>query len=160
MVSKNIFEIGIGHVVVGRMISTKTVATGVFLVDVYCLGIKDAFYTERTHDELEYLTERMAGNGGVVDIAPECARKILDGAIAYAKTLGFPAHPDSVTAAALFGDIDAADCLTNYEFGKDGKPLYISGPNDTPARVRQVMRTLTASVGEGNFDYIVSARGL
>ena len=38
------------------------------------------------------------------------------------------------------------------KFGKDGKPLFISGPYDNAeAIVRQLART----AGEGNFDYVM-----
>ena len=69
-------------------------------------------------------------------------------------------HVDYPPAGALFGDIDAGVCRTEYEFGKDGKPLYVSGPYDTPAKIRKIMRTLTEKVGEGNFDFMVGAGGL
>jgi hypothetical protein len=36
-------------------------------------------------------------------------------------------------------------------FGRQGKPFYISGPNDDP---RAVVATLEATVGPGNYDYL------
>ena len=39
----NIFDIGIGYVVLGRKLSLDRIATSVFMVDVYCLGVKNAF---------------------------------------------------------------------------------------------------------------------
>ena len=147
--------------ILGRTISAATVATGVFLVDVYCLGVKDAYYAEPTHEQLREMIDKMTDEGNPVDdIAPECARKIVDGAIAYAKEFGFTPHADYPPAGALFGDIDAGACPTEYEFGKDGKPLYVSGPYDTPAKISKVVRALTAKVGEGNFDFMVEAGGL
>ncbi len=161
LVSEGIFDIGIGYVILGRTISPTKVATGVFLVDAYCLGVKNAYYAESTHEQLREMIDKMADDGNpVVDIAPECARKIVDGAIAYAKELGFTPHADYPPAGALFGDIDAGACPTEYEFGKDGKPFYVSGPNDTPAKIRKIMHTLTAKAGEGNFDFMVEAGGL
>src|SRR5665213_541875 len=37
-------------------------------------------------------------------------------------------------------------------FGRYGKPMYIAGPYDDTGRV---IRTLTSSVGKGNFDLLV-----
>lgn len=160
LVSEGLFDIGIGYVILGRTMSPAEVATGVFLVDMYCLGIKNAYYTEATHEQMREMIDKMSDEGNsLVDIAPECARKIVDGAIAYAKEFGFTPHADYPPAGALFGDIDAGACPTEYEFGKDGKPLYVSGPNDTPAFIRKVIRTLTAKVGEGNFDFMVEVGG-
>lgn len=161
MVTEGIFDIGIGYVILGRTISPTRIATGVFLVDVYCLGVKNAYYAEHTHEQMTKTIDTISGDENpLVDIAPECARKILDGAIAYGAEFGFTPHADYPPAGALFGDIDAGACSTEYEFGKDGKPLYISGPNDTPAKIRKIMHTLTTKAGEGNFDFMVEAGGL
>jgi len=155
-VTENIFDLGIGYVVLGRTISSARVATALFLVDVHCLGVKNAFYTDRTHTELRALIDKLSGDGNLmVDISPECARQIVDGAVTYAREFGFGPHADYPPAYALFGDTNAGACQTEYEFGMDGKPLFVSGPNDTPAKIRTVIRTLTETAGPGNFDYIV-----
>ena len=160
MMTRNMFGIGIGHVILGRTISPYRVALGFFLVDVHCLGIKNAFYAERSHEDLSDLVKRLAGDLALVDIAPECARKIVDGAVSYAKSLGFSPHPDYLAANALFGDIDAADCGIDYEFGLNGRPFYMPGPKDTPAKVSKIMQTLRTGVGDGNFEFMIEARGL
>ncbi len=157
-ITEGIFDLGIGHVVLGRTKSSTTMATAVFLVDVHCLGIKNVIYAEFTHEKFSEMVKGMAETEyPLVDIDPACARKIVAGAVEYAKQLGFAPHDDYPPAEALFGDIDAATCSTEYEFGKDGKPFFFSGPQDTTAKIRKVMRTLTDRVGEGNFDYIVQA---
>lgn len=157
-VTENLFDLGIGYVILGRTISPAKVATALFLVDVYCLGVKNAFYTNCTHSELLLLIEKLSGDrNSMVDTSPECARKIVDGAVAYARKFGLSPHPDYPTAYALFGDANSGACPTKYEFGKDSMPLFVSGPNDTPAKIRKVIRSLTETAGAGNFDYIVEA---
>ena len=42
-----------------------------------------------------------------------------------------------------------------FPFGRDGKPFYVSGPNDSPTRIRRILDTLVKCVGEGGFDYLV-----
>ncbi len=156
MFSDGLFDIGIGYVVLGRTISPTTVATAVSLVDVYCLGVKNGFYAELTHTKFLNMVEGLAGmEYPLVDIDPPCARKIVAGAVEYANQLGFVPHDSYPPADALFGDIDADSCSTEYVFGKDGKPCFISGPHDTPAKIRKVVRTLTDRVGEDNFDYML-----
>ena len=44
-VGDNIFSQGIGHVILARALPDGRVAAGVFLVDAYCLGIKNALFT-------------------------------------------------------------------------------------------------------------------
>ena len=40
---KALWEVGIGNVLVSRLLSSGEVAFVVFLVDVYCLGVKNLF---------------------------------------------------------------------------------------------------------------------
>lgn len=161
MITEGLFDIGLGYVVLGRTKSSTTVATAVFLVDVYCLGVKNGFYAELTQEKFADVVEGLAGmENPFVDIDPACARKIVACAVEYAKQLGFAPHDDYPPAEALFGDIDADSCSTEYVFGKDGKPFFCAGPQDTPAKISKVMRTLTDRVGEGNFDYMVQADDL
>ena len=157
-VSEGLFDIGMGYVVLGRTISPTQVAMAAFLLDVYCLGVKNAFFFEIDQGKFREMVEGMTESAGpFVDTDPQCARKLVEGAVDYAERLGFAPHEDYPPAQALFGDIDADSCPTEYEFGKDGKPLYIAGPNDTSARIRKIMRTLTDKVGEENFDYVLPA---
>jgi hypothetical protein len=44
LITKTLFELGIGNVIIAKMMPTKSIGMGVFLLDVYCLGVKDAFY--------------------------------------------------------------------------------------------------------------------
>ena len=65
------------------------------------------------------------------------------GSIAYARNLGFEQHPDFAAAEAHLGPWNGPSTIT---FGKQGKPFYISGPNDNP---RTIIRTLERSAGGG-----------
>lgn len=59
-------------------------------------------------------------------------------------------------AAPIFGQIRAEDCAEEFEFGRDGKPLFIAGPFDGPARCRHVLRTLEERCGPDGYHYILS----
>jgi hypothetical protein len=39
---------------------------------------------------------------------------------------------------------------------KDGKPFYISGPNENLDQSNKIIRSLLRHCGEGNFDYLMS----
>src|SRR5436853_559653 len=62
-----------------------------------------------------------------VQVPLELGRQIVYGAIGYARELGFEPHPDFGRAAGYLGAWDEECELT---FGRDGKPMYISGPHD------------------------------
>ena len=77
--------------------------------------------------------------------------------MAYVKNLGFEPTPDYRIARLIFGDIDAGACPVSFTFGKGGKPFYITGPNDTPAFQRRIVKQLERRCGPGAYDYLVMA---
>jgi hypothetical protein len=149
---------GMPQVVVSRLLPDGTVACSVFLLDLYCLGVKDAFLRVVTRGEFE--NELLGGfesRFGVTELTAACARKLVEGAVEYARNLGFSPHADYAEAKAIFGDIDPAACAKEFKYGKDGKPLFIPGPFDTPARCERIVRTLTEHCGPDGFNTLVIA---
>jgi hypothetical protein len=151
-----IWEMGIGTVLLSRKLPDGQVAFGNFLVDVQCLGVKDAdgdiipqsVYRER-------LLEPMRGRMDLVDVEPAYARKLVEGAVAYAAELGFRPHRDYERARPIFGDIDPSECRDEFEFGQDGKPFFVSGPYDSPEKCRRIVHQLHEHCGPGGYEYIV-----
>ena len=155
LVADSLFDIGIGNVIVSRKMPNGFIGAAFFLVDVFCLGIKDTFYEVLSPAEYDY---RVSGlqHETFRAIHPTCARKFVEGAEAYARDLGFPPHPDYQRARQIFGDLDATVCPTHYVFGRDGKPFFLSGPYDTPARCRRIIDTLTRRCGPEGFHFTVA----
>lgn len=149
-----LFEIGIGHVIITRRMGSEF-AVGVFLVDAFCLGVKDGFLSVLSAREYECLLDRCRGREPLVSVEPECARKLVEGAVEYAADLGFGPHQDYREAKAIFGAIDTGLCKSTFHFGQDGKPFYCSGPYDSPARREQVVATLVKRCGPDGFHYLV-----
>jgi hypothetical protein len=152
--SSNLFETGIGDVLVSRRMGDQ-VAVGMFLLDTGCLGVKDAFLTVSSPCDYQSLVDRFRGGGHLVPVEPEYARKLVEDAAQYAAKLGFEPHKDYRKAKVIFGAIDTRLCNTRFQFGKDGKPFYCSGPSDSPARRQQILDILTKRCGPGGFHYIV-----
>jgi hypothetical protein len=53
--------------------------------------------------------------------------------------------------------VQVADCSVRFEYGQNGKPFYVSGPNETDAQVQAILDQLRRRVGEGNYDFLVLA---
>ena len=87
---------------------------------------------------------------------PACARKLVEQAADYARSLGFAPHPNYKLGARVFGGINAADCPLRFTFGKDGKPFYFRGPHETEAQAEAIVRQLEKHCGPGNFDYVIA----
>jgi hypothetical protein len=157
--SAKLFDSGCGCLVVSRFKADGRVESGFFLLDVFCLGVKDAGFHcfNSIADYRESLLDRLFPNEDPVRMTLAAARKLTEDAISYARRLGFSPGADYKKASRVFGGITTADCDEQFIFGKDGKPLYIQGPSDSPARVERILRSLEARCGEDGYQYIVVA---
>jgi hypothetical protein len=155
IMSSALFEIGIGHVIVARALPSGLLGCAYFLVDVFCLGVKDVFYVEIGQAEFQ---SRLAQQNDVqrfINIEPAYARKMIRDSADYAAGLGLSAAKDTPVIEAIFGDVDKDACTETFVFGKDDKPFFVGGPNDTPARIRTVNQILNKSRSVGGWDYLV-----
>jgi hypothetical protein len=152
--SDAIFESGMGPVVISRRLPNGDIAFGVFLLDIFCLGVKDCFLSIKPEFEYDEFCRKSERQYVIENIHQTCARKIIEGAVDYAKNLGFKPHKDFKRDKLILGDIDQTMCPSSYEYGKDGKPFYISGPNDSRARQRTIMNQLDKLLGSDNYHFM------
>jgi hypothetical protein len=143
---------GIATVAVARRHRPRRVSVCGYLVDVFCLGVKNALGPKVMNDrELPGFLDTFFGAfenvGAPIEAPLELARHLVWGAVDYARGLGFEPHSDFPPAASHLGSWQGSSAIT---FGRDGVPLFIQGPHDDPARV---IRTLNRSAGEGNFHF-------
>lgn len=158
--STDVLEGGFGHVIVARFKANGDCEAGVFLVDAGCLGVKDAFFAQVAEAEYDHrLLARLLPEGDRKPLSPACARKFVEGAVAYARSLGLEPHADYKRGARVFGGIDATACDQVFVYGKDGKPLFVQSPNDTPEFARHVMNTLNRRLGPDGWHFIILAGG-
>jgi hypothetical protein len=143
---------GITPVIVARLQPDNRVIYGAFMVDIFCLGAKNALWEmDVSRNQFERDLPRMCSDAPEVCEA-SLAHEIIYGAVDYARQYGFEPHRDFAKASLVLDPPDAHAPIRHVEFGYEGKPLFVSGPYDNPrAIVNQLLRT----AGEGNFDYIV-----
>jgi hypothetical protein len=143
----HLWDEGIGYLVIARQEPEGGLVFAVFLVDVYCLGVKNAFWREGSRADLKELIRQLEKGQAMGPIAPACLAKIVKGAVEYAQSFGFPPHPDYRHASMLLEGIDPSTCPTQFTFGRDGKPFYIQGPNESFAEARAISQRLHAEGG-------------
>lgn len=144
-------EMGLARVVVTRLQDSGSVILGIYLVDYYCLGVKDAFY--RMGYTLKHLERDLPQfTGDPEPCTPEFAHQLIYQSIEYAHRYGFEPHPDFEKAGLILDPPGTYPLNRALKFGKDGKPLYVSGPHDQPERI---VATLMRTAGEGNFNYFL-----
>ena len=155
--SRELFSIGIGYVIVARRLSTGLMACAYFLVDTYCLGVKDVTYREDTQAEFTEALELLSSAETLIDIEPCCARKILVDAVAYAAACGISPATDFAKVEPILASADIHPCSQTLTFGRDGKPLYVQGPTDSPHRIQQIVTTLNQHLGPDGWGFMVEA---
>jgi hypothetical protein len=143
---------GLAEIFVTRLEKNRYLVCS-YLVDYWCLGVKDTF-GPRKLDRIKYETmvkqayDRFGQD--YREISLEQAQSIIFGAVEYASSLGLKPHRDFEKTKAHLGK--PPEKLLPIEFGKEGKPFYISGPYDNTERI---IAKLEETVGEGNFDYLI-----
>ena len=98
---------------------------GVYLIDVFCLGIKETFVQTRIkYEDLRDLLKRFPLQFDEIDY--EDARSIIMGAAEYARQLGFELHYEWAASGWV---VESGWPFNNkFTFGKDGEPFCILGP--------------------------------
>lgn len=154
-----LFQLGMGTVVITRYKSGGRVEAGVFLLDVFCLGVKNAFFHQFHENELPEFFDKMFQGAKPDENSGAWGRKLVEGAEAYARRLGFAPHRDYKKGARVMGGINAKDCTETFVFGSNGKPLFIAGPNDSDSKCDLIMKTLERKLGPKAFDFITPLPG-
>jgi len=148
---------GIGHGIVSVLVAREhrrgKVSVAGYLVDVYCLGVKDVVgpLVMDDFDLGAYVRAYfLVYEAPALALPIEMARELVWGAVAYARTLGFEPTPEFEPIA---GHLGAWQPTGVVRFGQEGKPYFVQGIRDNAPRI---LRTLERSVGAGNFHYLVS----
>lgn len=152
------FTQGMGNLVVARQLPDGRVVLVAFLIDLYCLGVKDVMYRAcpKEEYELDFVKKTYKDQPARI-LTPEEAKKLVEGAAAFAAKFGIRPHEDYAKAKAVFDGVDSSACDTPFHFGKDGKPFYISGPNDGFDFQNRVRGLLERNAGPGNYDFLMKA---
>jgi len=151
-------ESGLAVIVIARRQPNGNIVFGNYLVDYYCLGLKNTYCNADIPPEQfhrDYLPKAFSERPPV-DISPRLAHEIIYGGIEYAAQFGFHPHADFKRSRYILDPPDLHPRNGAVEFGHNGKPLYIEGPYDnTDAILRQLART----AGQGNFHYLIQVAG-
>ena len=148
-----LFEAGVGMVILTRETGAHTFSLAAFLVDAFCLGVKDALFRELEEAEMKSFLDSLEATAPFEAVDPSYARKLLRDAAAYARSLGLEPHADYAAIEPLFGDVAADACEVQFEFGYEGKPLYVPGPSESPTQIRRRVDQLRRRLGADGFDF-------
>jgi len=152
LIDKEWQDRGLAQILLSRKQPNNKLILGVYLVDIFCLGLKNTFCNANISlEEYQRLKLGIFKGTVIVPCSPEKVCKIIFGAIEYAKRIGFKPQKDFDLSQYVLEGLQNNDCDLTLEFGKDGKPLYIAGPDDD---FEAIIETLRKNVGEDNFHFI------
>ncbi len=152
VVSKGWQERGLAHLLVARQSPGGDLLVGGFLVDTWCLGLRDTVilpgisaedYENRVktglfHDPVEF-----------EPCPPGVARALVEGAIGYAEQFGFQPNKRWPESRRVFAGLEAKP--KGLSFGRQGRPCLVKRPGLQTAALE---RRLERSAGPGNFDVV------
>jgi|HubBroStandDraft_1064217.scaffolds.fasta_scaffold70803_2 hypothetical protein len=152
-----LWETGIGQIIIARKNNQGDIAVGIYLIDTYCLGIKDCFVRLTNTYEYKNLLEQVGNSCGEMKLVdPTYANTLIIKAAEYADQFGFKPHRDFAKARNLLRGIPI-DETQEFSFGKDGKPFYVQGPHESPADIKRILKTLEANQGNENYHFLIGA---
>jgi hypothetical protein len=155
--TETVFDIGMGTLVLTRGGTQDHLTLSSFLIDTFCLGIKDVMFQPIEREAFEMYIERMDAGSPMVSVDPSYARKLLRDLAGWSQSIGFAPHRDFATIERIFGDMSADACDAVFQFGRDGKPCYIPGPSDTAPLIQWRIAQLQKYLGDDVFGVEVAA---
>lgn len=150
--SESLFEIGIGTPVLARGVTRNHLEFSSFLLDTFCLGIKDVMFESVDGEVFEDYMEMAEAESPMVDVDPRYARKLLRDLAAWSRSIGFAPHRDFAAVERMFGDVSADASEAVFRFGQDGRPVYIPGPTDTGPLIQRRIAQLRKILGDDGFE--------
>lgn len=152
-ISPDLETCGEGHIIVTRKHTGGKISMAVFLVDIWCLGVKDSFYQLRLEDS-EFDEMISTYREELQECSYEEAHNWIYGANAFAEEAGIsPDKSFNITQYMLEEDTDDIP-LIEYAFGKNGKHTLVV---DSTLEASRYLPLLKKNLGEGNFDYYLNS---
>lgn len=146
-------EQGLATILISRKQPNGNLAFGVFMVDVFCLGLKSTFCNADIplQEYEDGIKDTMRKQSAYIECDIDLAHRIIYGAIEFARELGFEPQKDFKLSRYILEEPSEKYYSSDLEFGKNGKPYYIAGPDDN---ADYVIRKLSEKAGDGNFNFI------
>lgn len=156
LMMSSLMDSGIGEIIVCRQSPGTQASFALFLVDRYCMGVKNCVATTASITDYHRMLERFRSQGRLpTRIDPSVARQIVEKSVEYARGCGIAPNRDYGAGSKIFGDIVPASIDLPFEFGQDGKPFYIAGPNESEFQRRKIVTGLHERFGTDGFDYVL-----
>lgn len=134
---------GMTIAIVGREMAPDYYIAGYYLLDLYCLGVKDADI-RRNLTQREFRDFLMVHTQAhpMVQYEYEHMRSMILGSVAYAAALDI--HPPQDWQSAKFLVEPERSFENTVTFGQNGRPFYVEGPYDQKIRDTIIRKVIAA----------------
>jgi len=141
-------EAGISSVYIVRELNKNTYVLISYLVDFWCLGVKDTFLKFGiSKADLTQIYDIYHKNDDLVAISYEDARSLIIGAVDFAKAIDIAPHSSWNGIASSFIEAHLA-YEKKFSFGHEGVHYYFSGPNDYELyNIEEIVRKVSKAKG-------------
>ena len=142
---------GLASIIVSRIRPSGNLVVGYYLVDTFCLGVKNADHWENmTPYDFEDLLRKAKNELHVEETDYNFVHNLIYGAIEFAEEAGIMPPREFNKAQYILEEDDENIPLMEFEFGKNGKHFLIVTPD---GREKLYLKRLQERLGE-NFDFI------
>jgi hypothetical protein len=146
---------GLVEIIVTREQPDGMLCFGLYLVDKLCLGLKNTFArANSTPAHYQQEVQNIFRSRPYKKCPAELAHQMIYEAIDYAAQFGFAPQKDFDLSELMLEPRGEFNSSYKIEFGKDGKPFFISGPHDNATAI---IKQLEMTAGPGNYDYLIMA---
>jgi len=130
-------EIGMANIFALKRLPGGGMAMAVYLVDLLCTGLKDAWgRIDIGKDEFHEGLDRARGRTDFVRISPEAAWRLVSGAVRFARRNGFRLPPRYERWVSVLGDPSECASADTSDFGtEDSGLLYVGTMEDLRKRL-------------------------
>lgn len=146
-VSLDLWDNGLGYAWISRKLADGRVAFAAFMLDVWCLGVKDVYFDVDSASEVERVYREFGQRLPWRTVTPADLRALVRGAVEFAQLSGLAPHPDYRHVQAILEGIEG-QTRESFVFGQNGKPYYVAGPDDIPGRCYQIAAKVAAAGGQ------------
>jgi hypothetical protein len=156
LINSNWDESKMAQIVVAREHSNGNITAGVFLVDMFCLGVKDSFSIFNI-PKFRYIEEKetIFEHSEFINVDYSLVHNVVFAAVEFAEEFGFKPYKDFTSVSKYILEEDSDDVeLIEIECGLHGKPAYFKGPFDDEVKVNRIISQLEKSAGPGNYTYV------
>lgn len=144
---------GLGYVIVIREHTGGKKSFAVYMVDRWCVGVKDTFFNVRQDDDsIDELLSRV-GEYRLQEVSYNEAHNMVWGAVDYAEEAGIKPHKDFATTQYFLEEDTDEIPLIEYEFGKDGKHYLVA---KSQLELSKYLQPMKKNLSENEYTCVVA----